>query len=82
MVKVTHPLKSAIIQKSLYGRSLNEIAIETGISKTTAYNVIYDWKSRLASIDIEEIRRFTSEMGKSGITVQQCVQGFLEPFKC
>ncbi len=76
MVKVTHPLKSAIIQKSLYGRSLNQIANETGISKTTAYNVIYDWKSRLASIDIEEIRRFTSEMGKSGITVQQCVQGF------
>ncbi len=76
MVKVTHPLKSTIIQKSLYGRSLYEIANETGISKTTAYNVIYDWKSRLASIDIEEIRRFTSEMGKSGITVQQCVQGF------
>ena len=76
MVKVTHLLKSGIIQKYLYGRSLNEIANETGISKTTAHNVIYDWKSRLESIDIEEIRRFTSEMGKSGITVQQCVQGF------
>ncbi len=76
MVKVTHPLKSEIIQKHLYSLSLNEIANETGISKTTAHNVIYDWNSRLESMDIQEIRRFTSEMRKSGITVQQCAQGF------
>jgi hypothetical protein len=76
VVKVTHSLKSAIIKKYLYGLSLNEISNETGISKTTAHNVIYDWKSMLEALDIEEIRRFTSEMGNSGITVQQCVQGF------
>ncbi|WP_458743477.1 hypothetical protein [Candidatus Nitrosocosmicus sp. T] len=76
MVKVTHPLRSAIIQKYLYALSLNKIANETGVSKTTAHNVIYDWNSRLASMDLDEIRRFTSEMGKSCITVQQCVQGF------
>ena len=76
MAKLTLPLRSMIVQKYLHGLSLSEIANETEISKTTAHNVIYDWKSRLASIDIEEIRKFTSDMGKYGITVQQCVQGF------
>ncbi len=76
MVKVTHPLKSVIIQKYIYGLSLNDISNDTGISKTTAHNVVFEWKSRLASMDLEEIRRFTAEMGKAGISVQQCVQGF------
>lgn len=76
MVKVTHSLKSAIIQKYLNGLSLSLISSETGISKTTAHYIVFDWKSKISSGDIDEIRRFLGEAGKSGTTVQECVQGF------
>ena len=76
MVRVTQPLKSVIIRNYLNGLSLSQIALETGISKTTAHNVVFDWKSKILAGDIEEIRRFIAEAGRSGITVQQCVQGF------
>ncbi len=56
--------------------SLSQIALETRISKTTAHNVVFDWKSKILAGDIEEIRGFIAEAGRSGITVQQCVQGF------
>ena len=74
--KITHPLKSQILQKYLHGLSMNEIVRETPVSKGTVNNIIQDWRSNIVGINIEEIRAFTSEVRKSGITIEECAQGF------
>ncbi len=74
--KITHLLKSQVIRKYLYAFSMNEIARETLLSKGTVYNIIQDWRSKIVGINIEEIRAFMSEVRKSGITIEECAQGF------
>lgn len=76
MVKVIAPIRSQVIEKHLYGHSLSQIAKEIGISKTTSYNIVQDWNSRVSSLDIDDIRIFLSNIRKSGITIEQCVQGY------
>ncbi len=76
MVKVTPSVRSQVIEKHLYGHSLGKIAKEIGISKTTSYNIVQDWNSRVSSLDIEDIRIFLSNLEKSGITIEECVQGY------
>jgi hypothetical protein len=76
MVKVTPVLRSLVIEKHLYGTSLGQISKEIGISKTTSYNIVQDWNSRVSSLDLDDIRFFLSNMRKSGITIEQCVQGY------
>jgi hypothetical protein len=55
---------------------MNEIVREIPISKGTVNKIIQDWKSNIMGINIEEIRAFTSEVRKSGITIEECAQGF------
>jgi hypothetical protein len=76
MVRVTQNLKSQIIHKHLYYNSLSQIAKETNVSKTTVFNVIHDWESRVNATDLDEIRLLLREIRTSGITIQQCVRGF------
>ncbi len=54
---------------------MNEIVRETPLSKGTVNNIIKDWRSNIAGTNIEEIRAFTSEVRKSGITIEECAQG-------
>ena len=55
---------------------MNDIVIETPLSKGTVNNIIQDWRSNIGGTNIEEIRVFTSEVRKSGITIVECAQGF------
>ena len=55
---------------------MNEIVRETRLSKGTVHNIIQDWRIKIMGTDIEEIRAFTSEVRKSGITIEECAQGF------
>ena len=74
--KVTSPLKTVVIQKYLDGLSLNEIVNEVYISKGSVFNVIQEWKASMLRTDIEEVRAFASEVRRSGMTIQQCGEGF------
>ncbi|MDN5845937.1 MAG: hypothetical protein L0H53_06655, partial [Candidatus Nitrosocosmicus sp.] len=76
MSKITPFLKSQVIQKYLHALSMNEIVRETPLSKGTIHSIIQDWRSKLGGTNIEEIRAFTSEVRKSGITIEECAQGF------
>jgi transposase-like protein len=76
MVKVTASVRSQVIEKYLYRYSLSQIAKEIGISKTTAYNIVQDWNSKVSFLDVEDIRIFLSHLRKSGITIEECVQGY------
>ncbi|WP_458719520.1 helix-turn-helix domain-containing protein [Candidatus Nitrosocosmicus sp. R] len=65
-----------VIQKYLNGKTLDQIVKETNLSKGTVYNLVKRWKDKLGSIGIEEIREFATVVSKSGMTIQQCAQGF------
>ncbi len=65
-----------VIQKYLNGKTLDQIVKETNLSKGTVYNLVKRWKDKLGSIGIEEIREFATGVSKSGMTIQQCAQGF------
>lgn len=65
-----------VIQSYLNGKTLDQIAKETGISKGTVYNLVKLWKDKLGSIGIEEIREFAIIVSRSGLTIQECAQGF------
>ncbi len=74
--KVTPLLKSQVTHRYLHALSMNEIVRKTSLSKGTVYNIIQDWMANIAGTNLEEIRAFTSEIRKSGITIEECAQGF------
>ena len=74
--KITPLLKSQVIQKYLHAFSMNEIVREIPLSKGTVHGIIQDWRSNVGGTNIEEIRAFTSEVRKSGITIEECAQGY------
>ena len=49
-----------VIQKYLNGKTLDQIAKETDLSKGTVYNLVKRWKDKLGSIRVEDIREFAS----------------------
>ena len=74
--RITSFRNDIVIQKYLNGKTLDQIVKETNLSKGTVYNLVKRWKSNLGSIGIEEIREFATVVSKSGMTIQQCAQGF------
>jgi hypothetical protein len=74
--KITPLLKSQVIQKYLHAFPMNEIVREIPLSKGTVHGIIQDWRSNVGGTNIEEIRAFTSEVRKSGITIEECAQGY------
>ena len=76
MGKITPYLRSQVIKKYIHSLSMNEIVRETPLSKGTVNNILQDWRLKIKGTDIEEIRAFTSEVRKSGITIEECAQGF------
>jgi hypothetical protein len=74
--KITPLLKSQVIQKYLHAFSMNEIVREIPLSKGTVHGIIQDWRSNVGGTNTEEIRAFTSEVRKSGITIEECAQGY------
>ena len=74
--RITSFSNDIVIQKYLNGKTLDQIAKETSLSKGTVYNLVKRWKDKLGSIGIEEIREFATIVSKSGLTIQECAQGF------
>jgi len=74
--KITPFLRELVIQKYLHSLSMNEIVREIPLSKGSVNNIIQDWISAIGGTNIEEIRAFTSKVRKSGITIEECAQGF------
>ena len=74
--KITQFSNSTIIQKYLNGKTLDQIVKETNLSKGTVYNLVKRWKDNLGSIGVDEIREFAITVNKSGLTIQECAQGF------
>ncbi len=66
---------SAVIQKHLQGKSMNQIANESGFSKGKVHYLITDWKKKIALSDINEIRNFVIFCTNSNMSVEQCEQG-------
>jgi len=76
MVKVTPQKKSKIIRMDFESISYSKIADEVGVSKTTVFNVINDYLKKVNASYVEEIKFFLTEIRKSGISIQDCVNGF------
>ena len=77
MSKQTHQTeKSLVTQKYLQGKSMNQIAIETGVSKGKVHYLIKEWKDKMGSSDIDEIKEFMGLVKKSGVSIEQCAKGF------
>ena len=67
---------SLVVREYLKGKTLNQIADETGISKGKVHYLIDNWKNNIGLPNIEEIRDFVVMVRKSGISIKQCAQGF------
>ncbi len=80
---ISSQVEELIIQNYLSGHSRDEIAKETGVAPGSVSNKVNDWKKRIASPDIEELRRFAVNLRKSGMTMKQCAKGlrFLQLLK-
>jgi hypothetical protein len=77
MFKVPPKICDQVIQLHLKGYSMSKIArIIGGISKTTVNNIIHDWKKRTSAGNIEDIRFFMRTLRESGITIENCIEGF------
>jgi hypothetical protein len=60
----------------LQGKSMNQIANETSISKGKVHYLLADWKKKIAIPDIDGIIDFIALVRKSNVSIQQCAQGF------
>jgi uncharacterized protein YjcR len=65
-----------VIQQYLQGKSMNKIANETGISKGKVHYLISEWKDKMGSSDIDEIKEFVGLVKKSGISIEHFAKGF------
>ena len=70
--RITSFSNDIVIQKYLNGKTLDQIAKETNLSKGTVYNLVKRWKDNLGSIGVDEIREFAITVNKSGLTIQEC----------
>lgn len=68
--------KEVVSQSYLKGESYEKISKENNISKGSVSNIIRDWRFRIAVPDIQVLREFSVTVRKSGITIEQCAQGF------
>jgi hypothetical protein len=65
-----------VIQQYLQGKSMNKIANETGIFKRQSTLLISEWKEKIGSSDIDEIKEFVDLVKKSGISIEHFAKGF------
>jgi hypothetical protein len=67
---------SLVIQKYMEGKSMDRIVKEAKISKGKVHYIINDWKNKLGTASADEIIDFTRLVKRSGITIEQCAEGF------
>ncbi len=78
-IKVTtidQNVKSIVIKKYLNGTSRDKIAQIADISAGTASNIIKDWKYGINMPNVEQVRDFSIEVKKAGMSIGQCAQGY------
>ncbi len=73
---IANHIEDLIIQNYLQGLSRDEIAKEMSVATGSVTNKINHWKKRIAAPDIEELRRFSVVIRKSGMTINQLAQGY------
>jgi hypothetical protein len=77
MSKIPSEIFDRVIRLHKQGYSMGKIAkIIGGISKTTFHNIIHDWKRKISEGNIEDIRTFMRNLRDSGITIEDCIQGY------
>jgi len=69
-------VKSIVIREYLNGTSRDKIAQIAGISAGTASNIIKDWKDGINMPNVEQVRDFSTEVKKAGMSIGQCAQGY------
>ena len=67
---------SLVIQGYLNGKSMDQIASETNVSKGKVHYLINNWKGEIGTPDIDTLREFSIKVRKSEISIGQCAQGF------
>ncbi len=70
------PTKALVIQGYLNGKTRDSISKEIGISAGGVSNTIKEWKREIRIPEIEALRDFTITVKKSGLSIQQCAQGY------
>ncbi len=70
------PTKALVIQGYLNGKTRDSISKEIGISTGGVSNTIKEWKREIRVPEIEALRDFTITVKKSGLSMQQCAQGY------
>ncbi len=76
MTIIDQSVNSIVIKEYLNGTSRDKIAQIAGISSGKTSNIIKDWKNKINIPDVEEVRDFSIEVKKSGLTIGQCAQGY------
>ncbi len=75
-IKSKAATKSLAIQYYLKGLTRDRIAKEVGLSTGTVSNTIRDWETSIGLSHALDIRDFAVMVKKSGMSIEQCVQGF------
>ncbi|HEY6537379.1 MAG TPA: hypothetical protein VIY08_16535 [Candidatus Nitrosocosmicus sp.] len=76
MTIIDQNVKSIVIKKYLNGTSRDKIAQIADISAGTASNIIKDWKYGINMPNVEQVRDFSIEVKKAGMSIGQCAQGY------
>lgn len=65
-----------IVQDYLGGKPRNQIAKDRNTSTGNVSNIVDAWKKRVGIPYVDELREFVVFLKKSGISIEECVQGF------
>ena len=76
MTIIDQNVKSLVIKEYLNGTSRDKIAQIAGISAGTTSSIIKDWKYGINMPNVEQVRDFSIEVKKAGMSIGQCAQGY------
>jgi hypothetical protein len=69
-------LVSMVVQDYLGGKPRNQIAKDRKTSTGNVSNIVDAWKKRVGIPYVDELREFVIFLRKSGISKEECIQGF------
>jgi hypothetical protein len=74
--KIPDVIRDDVLQSWLGGASFRAVAIKQGISEASVSNIISEKKKQHGSDQMNFYRELGVAMSKSGVTVQQCAEGY------
>jgi hypothetical protein len=69
-------LKASVIHDYLQGKTREQIARDNNTSTGNVSNITKEWRRMIGNEDADAIRNFVILVKKSGITINQCVEGY------